>query len=392
MKKADEMKNKLEQLKTETQGLLDKSQLQEAEAKMAEIKEAKALLAIQEQLDLEELAALQMEAQTADKGTNEIVNRKNASMIRALLKKAGGSGLSEAENALLLPSTDVPLGGNGESYILPQDIQTQINKKIREYRSLRDVIGYLPTGALTGSFPVEDFETVQELIDFTDGTNGTEANDIKFKNIKFSLVEKGALLKLSNTLISLTDNALLSYVQEIFAKKAVKTENKMAIVKLKENKTVKALADWKALKSSINIDLDPAVLYGTAIVTNQDGFDYLDKALDNNGRPILQPDSENPTGRRFAGYPVTVYSNSMLETSPATKTLMARAPIFYGNLKEAVKFVDLNGKISFATSFEAGFTSNTTYARLIEFIDVVQCDSSDKCYVYGELEVRDVLP
>jgi len=88
----------------------------------------------------------------------------------------------------------------------------------------------------------------------------------------------------------------------------------------------------------------------------------------------------------FKGYPVEVYSDTMLPSSTATTTVKAKAPIFYGNLVEAVKFIDLNGNIAFATSSEAGFMSNTTIARLIEFIDVQQVDSSDKCYIYGELE------
>ncbi len=61
----------------------------------------------------------------------------------------------------------------------------------------------------------------------------------------------------------------------------------MIITVLKSNKSAKALKDWKALKSSINVDLDPAVLFGSCIVTNQTGFDYMDSALDETGRPIF---------------------------------------------------------------------------------------------------------
>ena len=67
-----------------------------------------------------------------------------------------------------------------------------------------------------------------------------------------------------------------------------------------------------------------------------------------------------------------------------------KVPIFYGALSEAIKFCDLSGLISFATSKEAGFMSNTTIARLIEFIDVIQVDKSDKCYIYGEFDVTPV--
>ena len=77
-----------------------------------------------------------------------------------------------------------------------------------------------------------------------------------------------------------------------------------------------------------------------------------------------------------------------MPSSAATTTAAGYAPIFYGNLEEGCKFVDMGGTY-FAASQEAGFMSNTTVARLIEFVTVVQCDSSDKCYCYGQLQVED---
>ena len=381
MKKIDEMKNKLANLKNEAQVLLDNNKIQDAKAKMEEIKELKDAIAVQEVLDQEEIEILKAKAKNASTGLTQDATKENANAIRAMIKKVTGKQLTEAENALILPSTTNPTGEHGESYILPQDIRTLISKKIRQYKSLRDVLGYMPASALTGSFPVEDFETVTGLVDFTDGEEGTDDKEIKFKNIKYSLVEKAAFIKLSNTLLNLTDNALINYIVEVFSKKAVITENKMGIETLKKGKKAKALADWKALKSSINKDLDPGVLFGTVIVTNQDGFDVLDSALDANGRPILETNPANPTQSKFKGYIVEQFSNSLL---PSVEN---KAPIFYGNLAEGVKFVDLDGQVAFATSSEAGFMSNTTIARLIEFIDVVQCDSSDKCYCYGELPI-----
>lgn len=391
MKKSLEMKNKLETLKNEAQTLLDQNKVKEAQDKMDKVKNLKNAIIVQESLEAEEeesLAAQQIENKYKDieNGLTKDATKTNANFLRAALKKVTGKSLTEAENALLLPTTSTPEGTNGESYILPQDIRTLITKKMRQYKSIRDVIGYMPVGALTGSFPVENFETVTGLVDFTDGTDGNDSDDIKFKNINYALKEKAAFIKLSNTLLALTDNSLINYVVEIFSKKAIVTENSMGIAALKKGKTVKNLADWKELKSSINKDLDPAVLFGCSIVTNQDGFDILDSALDTTGRPLLQPNPSNPTQMIFKGYPVEVYSDTMLPSSTATTTVKAKAPIFYGNLVEAVKFIDLNGNIAFATSSEAGFMSNTTIARLIEFIDVQQVDSSDKCYIYGELE------
>ena len=377
-KKIYEMNQKLEGLKAEAQALLDENKLEEAKAKMQEVKDLKAAIEIQQELDNGEAEGMKARAKEAVKDT---AIAKNANIVRAMLKKVTGGILTEAENALLLPTTSVPNGANGESYILPQDIRTSITKKMRDYSSMREVVGYIPATALTGSFPIENFETLTELVDFTDGTDGTEAADIKFTNVKYSLKEKAAFIKLSNTLLALSDEPLLEYVAEIFAKKATITENKMITAALKNGKTAKAIDGWVGLGSAINTMLDPAALPGTVIVTNQDGFDYLDRQLDETGRPVLQRDISQPTRMLFKGYPIKMYSNSLLPT------VENKVPVFFGNLKEGVKAVDLNGMIAFAASNAAGFMSNTTVARLIEFVDAIQCDASDKCYVYGEIDI-----
>ena len=309
--------------------------------------------------------------------------------MRACIKKFSNNPISEDErdilvqNSLVLPNTTYPNGANGEAYILPEDIRTIITRKIREYRSFRDVLGIIKTTALSGAFPVENLDSITGLIDFEDGTDGVDSYTPSFNKVSFKLKEKAAFIKLSNTLLALTDNDLIAYIAEVFAKRAVITENAMAVTALKTSKTVKTLATWKALKSSVNKDLDPGALYGTKIVTNQDGFDYLDSQLDENGRPVMQPDISEPTKKRFMGYEVVVFSNAMLAT--VTKNSHTYAPVFYGNLEEGAKFVDLD-VIAFKTSDAAGFYSNTTVARLIEFIDVIQCDSSDKCYICGEMQ------
>ena len=195
MKKSLGMKNKLETMKNQVQTLLDENKVEEAKAKMEEVKTLKAAIEVQEELEKEEEASLiaesdnnndELDPENSMQMTKNKV-KENANCIRAMIKKASGKQLTEAENALLLPSTGTPDGENGESFILPKDISTLIHKKIREYRSLRDAVGYMPAGALTGSFPVENFETVEGLIDFTDGTEGTESEDIKFKNVSYSL-------------------------------------------------------------------------------------------------------------------------------------------------------------------------------------------------------------
>lgn len=378
MTKFEEMQSQLATLIDKMQAHLDKDELDKADSVKKEIDALRNKIEKQAYLDSLEMP----KSSKAPAPVSDSKGKENASFIRACIKKFAGRPLTEVENALLLPTYtgSSPNGEHNEGYILPQDIQTKIRERVREYKSLRTVCGHLTTTALTGSYPVENLDSMTGLVDFTDGTDLTESNDFKFDKLSFSLKEKGALIQLSNTLLALTDNDLIAYIVNIFAKKAVITENTMAIEALNKGKTIKTLGNWQALRSSINKDLDPASLYNTVIATNQDGFDYLDSTLDGNGRPILQPDVTNPTVKCFMGYPVHVFSNAMLPTKTG------KAPVYYGNIEEGVKFVELN-LMSFATSSEAGFKSNTTYARLIEFLDVVQNDSSDKCYIAGQFSL-----
>lgn len=379
MKRIDELKNEFEAAKAAAQALINDKKTEEAKAKMQEVKDLKAAIEIQEVLDAEEMEAAKAAAQKPimEEG-KQMDTAKNASALRAIIKASMGKRLTEAENALLTPATGN--GTNGEGYLLPQDISTVIREKVRQYKSMRDVLGYIPTTALSGSFPVEGFDTLTGLVDFTDGTEGTEPTDVKFTNVAFKLKEKGAILSLSNTLLQMTDNDLIAYIAGVFAKKAIVTENELAFAALKTSKVAKELTDWKSLKKSINVDLDEGVKYGCVIVTNQDGFNLLDEALDETGRPVLQPNPTNPTQKMFMGYPIHVFSNAAL------KTETNKIPFFYGNLEEGAKFVD-NNAYSFASSEHAGFTKNTTLARVIEYVDVVQVDASDLVYCYGEVTV-----
>lgn len=381
---SNEIRQAIEAKKIEVRGFVNAKDLVKAKEGSEELRGLKESLEIIEGLEEEEKRDLQNQKKNNEDAAPEAEKRdksqSDAMELRAIIKSMAGKGLNTEERALLANA-----GANGESYILPQTISTQIKTLIRQYKSFREVVGYMPSTTLTGSFPVENFDTVSGLVDFTeDGAESlTEATDIKFKNVSYALKEKGAFVALSNTLLAMTDNNLIAYVSKVFAKKAMITENTMAVATLKTGKTIKQIADWKALKKSLNVDLDPSVLFGTVIVVNQDGFDLLDSAVDSMGRPILNTNVADATQKTFGGYPIVVFSNSLL---PTTGTTTKKAPIFYGNLSEAVDFVD-NGQYAFATSDAAGFLKNMTYARVIEYIDCIQIDVSDKLYIAGELTI-----
>ena len=290
-----------------------------------------------------------------------------------------GKRLTPAENALIErpdTETDEPNG----SILVPQDENTRINEYKRQYKSLRTHVREYRTTVISGSFVYENNSTMSLLTDIDEMEEIPQEDGPKFKTKGYSIKNKGAILPVSNTLLADEQSGLMSYVGRWFARKAVKTENADILAVMKADKTAKALADWKALKRSLNKDLDPALIPGSVIVTNQDGFDELDNAVDENGRPILQPDPKNPTQKMFKGLSIDVYSNNDIPSKDG------KAPIFYGNLEEAITFVN-RARYEIAKSKEAGFTKNATLIRILERYDVIKTDND--AYIYGELTITE---
>ncbi|OHW61387.1 phage capsid family protein [Andreesenia angusta] len=368
-KRMREILEEINAKKEEARSLLNEKKVEEARAITNEVEKLREEFELESSLEEEERSQVQRGIESGS------IKPEGVDEKRTFFKALRGEVLSEEERALVVGGT------NEENLIVPQDINTQINELRRSYKSARELLNYYPTNTLTGSFVYEDATTITELVNFTDGGDVPGATDPKFKPVSYAVKEYGGLLPVSNVLLKNEAGGLISYIGNWFNKKAVKTENKKIFEVLQSNKTAKAIADWKALKKSINIDLDPELATDIVIVTNQDAFDVLDAALDGTGRPILQPNPTNPTQKMFGGYPVEVFSNALL---PTTGTTTKKAPIFYGALKEGATFVAREG-LEFATSEHAGFAKNQTLIRVIELFDVIQADKD--AYVYGEITV-----
>ena len=50
-----------------------------------------------------------------------------------------------------------------------------------------------------------------------------------------------------------------------------------------------------SLKDVFNVSLEPAIALSAVVITNQSGFNYLDKLKDSDGKYILQPNPTQPT-------------------------------------------------------------------------------------------------
>lgn len=303
----------------------------------------------------------------------ETKRKEKASGFKAIAKMIFNKPMTDAEKALIVGGTD------GENLLLPQDIRLEINELRKSYKSAKSIVTVVPTTALTGSINYEK-GTPAGLVEITtDGTEITTETNPSFEAKKYTIRQFAKLIPISRLLAGAEKAGLMGYLNRWFVKNAIISENKEIFAKLKGTKSVKAIKGWEALKTSINVDLDPSALIDAVIVTNQTGFNLLDSEKDADGHPILQPNPANPTQKLFQGLPIEVFPDRLLPAETG------KAPIIYGATKAGCTFVEYEA-LEFAVSEHFYFSKNQNCLRVIEGFDVMSTDNADSTYIYGTFE------
>lgn len=327
--------------------------------------------ALQKEYDIE---ARLVKMGKASAETAEPVGEKGVDGFAMMVKMAKGQSLSENEKAALVTGTDAAAG---ENYLIPEDVRAAINELRKTYISAKSLVTVETTDALAGSVNYEK-GVPTGLVNFDDGDAIAEETGVSFDQKKFAIVHYGKLIPVSRILLGAEKAGIMGYLDRFFVKNAVLTENAAIFADLKagyNGGTVKAIAGWKALKKSINKDLDPACLLGGVIITNQSGFAALDEEEDADGRPVLQANPARPTEKLFQGLPVHVFPDAQLPNIDAT-----HFPMIYGDTKAGLTFVE-HKALEFALSEHANFNKNQNTLRVIEGFDTMSTDTS--AYIYG---------
>ncbi len=237
-----------------------------------------------------------------------------------------------------------PVGTDG-GFLVPEDIDHSIRELRRTLNPLAQYFGEENVTAPTG-WRVTDTAPTRGLVDVNE-MGQISANDDQpaFHKVPYTTSKKALILPVSNELM--TDNVanLFQYLSQWFAKKLVITENAMLVTLLRTLTAVDISTDpLKGIKKALNVDLDPAIAAVSTIITNQSGFNELDNLLDDNKRPLLQPDPTNATVNRIKGHTVAVASDATLPnvTSGEGQSATTAADIFIGDGRE------------FATLFRCG--------------------------------------
>lgn len=363
----------------ELRELLEKISNKKAEAKqfLAEnkIEEAKAAR--------DEAQALQNKFDIAkDIYDEEQNNIQNQIPVKVPGKEDEISNFINAVRSKFKNAMSVGSSANG-GYTVPQDIQTEINELRVQKDALQNLVTVEPVTAPTGS---RVFKARAQQTGFAEvAENGTIAEKAtpQFTNLAYAVKKYAGFFKVTNELLKDSDQTIRATLTKWIGDESRVTRNKLILTEL-ALKAKTAVADFDDLKDIVNEQLDPVFEGTTVVVTNQTGYNWLDKQKDADGNYLLQKDPTQPTRKLLFGlYPIQKFSNKDL---PNDTTAGTKAPIIIGDLKEAIVLFDREETSIMASDVAMdSFETDNTLFRAIEREQVKTRDA--EAFVYGQITI-----
>lgn len=365
--------NAINAKKTEVRELVASKKLEDAKAAKEELRDLQAQFDIL--ADLEDDDAEQAQ-QDAEKGKGKVAGAIDAAkqQITAfvnVIKAAHKQEPVSKEDKEILNAMSEGSDEDG-GLTVPKDVKTKIKELRRSADALENLVNVEPVKTNSGSRVIEreadqtPFDNVEEAAEFP------EVSTPQFDTVDYKVKKKGGILKVTQELLADSAENIMSYLKKWISKKAKATRNFLIIKKIKEicsglEVPVKGFDD---LKDIFNVMLDPAIALGAVVVTNQSGFNFLDKLKDERGDYIMQKDPTQATKRLLFGvYPVIKVSNKTLQN------INGKAPIICGDLKEAITIFDRETLTIDISNIAAGlWETDKTGIKVRERLDIQTVD------------------
>lgn len=347
--KLEELKQLLEQKKTEARGLID-SDVVKAEEIAKEVRELKKKIELQEELEEEERRELEKQKQNEKRGAN--MGKVNE--MRAIVKSLMGQELTAEERANIKTADN--------SAVVPEQFVNQLQEIKKGFGSLKEYCDVIPVTKNSGTIPVVDLDqnTLPEVAEGDNILDGT----LVTTELPFECKKHGLIQSLSSELVDDAEVEIEELIKKNFAEIVTVCENTKIMKVLKDNATnVVGAKGYEDIQLTIDKSV-PAVKNGLATYTNVEGFAYLKNLKDTQG-VALNLVTEVNGKYYFHGKELVVVDDALLTATENNYIYIV------ANTKEAVKFPDRKA-ITIARSTEAGFRDDTVKVRILGRFGVVK--------------------
>lgn len=384
--KERELRQLMAEKQTHIQNLLADNRIDEAESATEELKAIRREFdIIQTMNDVVPAAAPFGGTQPREESKDVDTTHVFAQLLRNRHDSLSDTELSFAKSMAVRNAANMNEGaGEAGGFIVPTDEQTKINELKRALNPLSALVRVENVNTMSGTRVLEKASDMTPFASVAELAAIGEIDGPKFTQVKYAIKKFAGILPISEELLADSDQNLLAYVNGWLAKKSVATENAQILAVLK-TLTKAPLTNLDGIKDLLNVTLDPTISLMSSVLTNQDGFNFLDKQKDTDGRYLLQPNPLDSTQKLLFGKPVTVVSNKVLPTDTSVASAK-KAPVIIGSFTDAVVLFDRQATTLTGTSVGGDAWKRDSYdVKAVTRIDVQKFD--DKAVVFGELTI-----
>lgn len=388
------MNRKMRELRTKIDAKIDLAKSFTEDGANKDVAKAEAILAEIDELEKEfsvEEKLFNLEKAEAVPEALEAIDNKNKNEQQDEEKKAFFNNFRSVAKGIMVEGVDEDGG-----LTVPEDISTEIRHYREAEPSLLDLVNIETVSTDKGSRTYQKKGDVEGFVEVDEAGEIPEIDNPKYERVKYEIKDYAGFLPFSNQLSNDSDANIEKEIKVWFGKNSRATANRLILAKI-ATKEKTELNGLKGIKHAINVTLGQAYKPTTAIVTNDDGIDYLDNLVDANGRSLLNPDPTAPTKLQLRVgsniIPVKAYPNKTIESDEN------KIPFIIGDLKEAVTYWDrqqmsiLASKTASVGKINA-FAQNLTLMRGNEREDVtlVDTDAFINGYIVVPAEQPTVTP
>lgn len=290
--------------------------------------------------------------------------------------------------------------GSAGGYTVPQDILTRINKYKEAKFSMKKLVRVENVTTYTGKrvFQVKASHTGFSAVN--EGAAIGQKATPTFSQLSYTIAKYAGILPVTDELLADSDANISSVLISWLGDESVATENAAIVSLIDPGSTGTAItsAPIDGIKNALNVTLGQAYAEGAAVITNDDGFNFLDtlKVDANSNEYLLKPakDQTAPTpytlavGARLVPVvvvPNAVFPSTVVATGDNAGTYV---PFVVGDLKEGIAFFDrqelsiltsntasINVTVDNVTTTLSAFESDLTLFRGIMRFNAVVRDS-----------------
>lgn len=218
----------------------------------------------------------------------------------------------------------------GAQAVVPQEVVTPVFEGANAKQNLAEMATVKQVSTGSGKYPISIADPTKFLATKAELATIPDV-DASVNDVPFEAKTYAGKIYLSNELVDDAAINIKAEVQSQLQQLVLNTDNHN-VVALLQTLPSESAAGVDGLKKIKNTGIDPAVLGsdGSLVITNQDGYNYLDTLKDSQGRYLLTEDVTAVSGKALFGLPVVVVSNAVLPD------VSGQFPVFIGNLPQAI--------------------------------------------------------